>query len=797
MMLSINSLVPRNSLATFDFLVSTPDSLRLELEFVFAAVLFVSLIGGIVALAGMVLQKLLGRFLPNRLMYCFWVLIIFRFVLFFAPASPTSFLNLLVTSERPSAPVEIAQEFSAIEPQNYIWPAEIEYANAPAEPIVPPIELVKQVNYWQTTWLALQVVWLIGLSVYVMLLAVQAFCVYRLVKSSRPNESEKLSRILADARESTGVQSRVQLRTTNRMSVPAMVGLIHPTILLPAWCEHEMTQQQLKLIFSHELIHVRSRDGLVQLLAHLVTILHWFNPLVRHTVNQISMYRELSCDQQVLAALDKERSKLDSKGGPMGVARLYGETILQIAERCSNQDISNKSVAPEWIPGFIGSRQKMVIERIQMLDRPKQKSRLAVASGLACAAFLVAVGFTAAQDSQPVEPPPQSETSSSAKSVTPELVSPQENQPVNQSEKESNSFANADSVKFRVQIFEGRPDEVRQLLKDCGVETTKLSNDDMAMAGVLKGKITLIREQLNDYQQLFDASVSGRNKQKLRAESIKEIEIGSDNEPQTRLVGLRLEITPILQDEELIVECRIEESSVTYALAGNDGKRMPGFSVRRLNTGIKLKQIGDAVLLTQTMIKEQSKNKDDLFTSVYLIDPVNAFRADKHVVQNDLKDATNVRRSKPDSYKLRTGDSLKIYFTEAMRIFKNNGQGIGVPLESFKVDIGDNGKVILPDVGIVHVEGLTVSLAKAAVKKAYHGHGIMNPDEAAKVMITVHKARKAKDISGLRLAVPGFYATDAGDVLGMFIEGALGGKRPTVHVPKLGQGPPTIGSTLR
>lgn len=58
------------------------------------------------------------------------------------------------------------------------------------------------------------------------------------------------------------------------------------------------------MAIQHELVHIRRGDYLLQLALSVIQSLFWFHPLVKIGTNEIEIYREISCDQEVLNTSD-------------------------------------------------------------------------------------------------------------------------------------------------------------------------------------------------------------------------------------------------------------------------------------------------------------------------------------------------------------------------------------------------------------------------------------------------------------------------------------------------------------
>src|SRR5262252_10901832 len=72
-------------------------------------------------------------------------------------------------------------------------------------------------------------------------------------------------------------------------------------------------------IIQHELAHVARRDPLVNLFQTALQVIFFFHPPVRYACRQMSLEREMACDDRVV-----------SLGAS---AAAYAERILKVAER--------------------------------------------------------------------------------------------------------------------------------------------------------------------------------------------------------------------------------------------------------------------------------------------------------------------------------------------------------------------------------------------------------------------------------------------------------------------------------
>ena len=83
-------------------------------------------------------------------------------------------------------------------------------------------------------------------------------------------------------------------------SGPAVVGLRTRRIVLPRDFETVFDADERRLVLLHEGVHLRRGDNLWNLLAAVLLVLHWFNPIAWWAWHRLRVDQETSCDAAVL-----------------------------------------------------------------------------------------------------------------------------------------------------------------------------------------------------------------------------------------------------------------------------------------------------------------------------------------------------------------------------------------------------------------------------------------------------------------------------------------------------------------
>ncbi len=165
-------------------------------------------------------------------------------------------------------------------------------SSLPAQELA-PVDLIEEAaspphRKWEAPHIFLAI-YCLGVSVSVLILALATLKLRRIHRDSLPADD---SRIPAELRDVVRVAN-------HRGGVPMTYGLWRATILLPhEW--RDWSDERLRAVLAHEEAHVKRRDPLMNMLAHLARAIHWPNPLVWWLVRKWRETSECACDELAL-----------------------------------------------------------------------------------------------------------------------------------------------------------------------------------------------------------------------------------------------------------------------------------------------------------------------------------------------------------------------------------------------------------------------------------------------------------------------------------------------------------------
>lgn len=297
-------------------------------EHAFGRIWKISLSAALLAALVFLAQKLLGRWLTPRLRQALSLLIFIRLLLPAVPSSrlslenlsrpwsspkrPASVMAVLTLSGEQARPPHFAANSSRPTPGKSLDNKPVTSSPRP-DPILPQLSMLE--------WISIS--WACGCLCLVALASWRYWRWNGQIARARPINDPCLLELLDDARATMGVRQTVKLIAMTRLDSPAVFGLRRVCLLLPESAIAQLSAREMRLVFLHEMAHIRRHDLGLNVLLMAVQFLHWFNPLVWLATHRIRADGELVCDDMVMNSLvAAERSS-------------YGQVLLRLMDEFS------------------------------------------------------------------------------------------------------------------------------------------------------------------------------------------------------------------------------------------------------------------------------------------------------------------------------------------------------------------------------------------------------------------------------------------------------------------------------
>lgn len=167
------------------------------------------------------------------------------------------------------------------------------FANKPVE-----AESFATSGWQRTVAQALVGLWLCGVTLMLLrgitgIVTLRAWLVESALHTANVGPLEQLATQLG---ERLGLRRAVRVMASDRITVPSVVGMLWPVILVPPAMLTAIPIEQWRIIIAHELAHVRRWDAVVNLAQIIIESLLFFNPAVWWLSRQVRVEREACCD---------------------------------------------------------------------------------------------------------------------------------------------------------------------------------------------------------------------------------------------------------------------------------------------------------------------------------------------------------------------------------------------------------------------------------------------------------------------------------------------------------------------
>jgi beta-lactamase regulating signal transducer with metallopeptidase domain len=131
-------------------------------------------------------------------------------------------------------------------------------------------------------------------------------------------DSELRQALVGESRDRSQTR-RARLCVSDQVSVPTVIGFVNPAVAIPRWLLHELSPSELQQILLHELAHLQRWDDWTNLAQKILKALLFFHPAAWWIEKQLSLEREMACDDAVVAETANPRA--------------YAECLTHLAEK--------------------------------------------------------------------------------------------------------------------------------------------------------------------------------------------------------------------------------------------------------------------------------------------------------------------------------------------------------------------------------------------------------------------------------------------------------------------------------
>ncbi len=214
--------------------------------------------------------------------------------------------------------------------------------------------------------------WLLGILVVLGRIAVGLVAISQTLRKSTPLNGSEWRRLVTHSQKKIALRGRIRLFKNSKVPTPMTWGLFRPVVLMPVQAK-TWPEEQRRIVLLHELIHVKRRDWLFLVLGQLSCAVYWFHPLAWYAAKRMSLEREHSCDEDVIA--------LGAKPS------VYAKHLLDVARLLSSRSVLPFSTLSMTSTSKLEIRIRSILRRRKR--RRRRESLLSTISVLATAIVLL------------------------------------------------------------------------------------------------------------------------------------------------------------------------------------------------------------------------------------------------------------------------------------------------------------------------------------------------------------------------------------------------------------------------
>jgi len=314
----------------------------------------------------------------------------------------------------------------------------------------------------------LSIIWVIilGIGAVYLLIIYIIFCFK--VKSEESFREVEICDTLKQCKKAMKVRCNIQIKKSNSVKTPCITGLITPVILIPKYMVNKLTNEEIKYIIIHELVHFKCKDTLINWIVTVLNLIHWFNPILYFLFKRLRQDSEISCDARALSYIEGK----DHKN--------YGNTIINLVSLVSSFDVK------PWEASMVSKFE--IKRRIVMISKFKKRTLIGtlvgvVAAGIVCVGVLTNAKIQNINNNKAVKTKASTNTPSKAVAANPNTdkkgnTAATVNDSSSSNEKASNTNKSQNNQKQKVNTSTQNSSNTSQSVSSNNKSTTNNSNEE-------------------------------------------------------------------------------------------------------------------------------------------------------------------------------------------------------------------------------------------------------------------------------------------------------------------------------
>lgn len=151
----------------------------------------------------------------------------------------------------------------------------------------------------------LTAVWTTGIVIYMICLIISYIKTIRAIKKYSMPAVRKTAEIF-ESIEKGKRGKNAELLINPKALQPYTIGVRKKYIVFPLIFEKLMSDDEIKLIFMHEIIHAEKNDAFLKIFIEILNGINWFNPFFYKIKKEYCFWTEACCDEELNQSFDKK-----------------------------------------------------------------------------------------------------------------------------------------------------------------------------------------------------------------------------------------------------------------------------------------------------------------------------------------------------------------------------------------------------------------------------------------------------------------------------------------------------------